>query len=93
MRALFRALPCSPMSGKKGRSGRRPIGPVTKKISIQIRVDPQEEVDLMSIVAHPRWAGPGGVEPSGPEVLRVLLRREARALREHDETERAAAEG
>jgi len=38
----------------------------------------------MSIVAHPRWAGARGEEPSGPEVLRVLLKREAQALREWD---------
>lgn len=39
----------------------------------------------MAIVAHPRWAGARGEEPSGPEVIRSLVRREAQALREWDE--------
>ena len=47
----------------------------------------------MAIVAHPRWAGVEGKEPTGPEVMRVLVRREAQALREWDEEhERAGLE-
>jgi hypothetical protein len=69
------------MSGKKGRSGRRPIGPVTKRISIQIRVDPQEEADLMAIAAHPLWAGEGGRDPKTPEVYRGLVAKELAELR------------
>lgn len=80
------------MSGKKGRSG-RPVSPRAKRISQHVRMEPHEEAALMAIVAHPRWAGAKGEEPSGPEVIRSLVRREAQALREWDEEhERAGLE-
>ena len=80
------------MSGKKGRSG-RPRSPRAKRISQHVRMEAHEEAALMAIVAHPRWAGVEGKEPTGPEVMRVLVRREAQALREWDEEhERAGLE-